>query len=145
LIVSPAGGDAVEKTWQKYVESASGLTEVTRRRAEQIVRSLVKQGEIAADNMERAVEDLLQRSEENRKAVASLVRSESERAVGRFGLARKRDVERLEKQVDRLEKELRDLRGPKKASKKAAKKSATSKRAARKGTKKGTKSAAKKA
>jgi hypothetical protein len=39
----------VEKTWQKYVESASGLTEVTRRRAEQIVRSLVKQGEIAAD------------------------------------------------------------------------------------------------
>jgi DNA-binding protein HU-beta len=131
----------VDRTWHRYVETASGLTEVTRRRAEQIVRSLVKQGEIAAENMERAVEDLLARSEENRKAVTSLVKSESERAVARFGLARKRDVERLEKQVGRLEAELRDLRG----ARKATKKSAAAKRAAKKSTKKSTKKAAKKA
>jgi hypothetical protein len=63
------------------VDECLRLDLVTRRRAEQIVRSLVKQGEIAAENMERAVEDLLARSEENRKAVTSLVKSESERAV----------------------------------------------------------------
>jgi polyhydroxyalkanoate synthesis regulator phasin len=146
LLREPAGGGVVEKTWQKYVEAASGVTEVTRRRAEQVVRSLVKQGEIAADNMERAVEELLQRSEQNRKAVSTLVKAESERAVTRFGLARKRDLERLENQVERLEAQLRDLRGAKKATKKTAKKSAAAKRAAKKSAaKKATRKRAKKA
>jgi polyhydroxyalkanoate synthesis regulator phasin len=135
----------VEKSWQKYVETASGLTEVTRRRAEQVVRSLVKQGEIAADNMERAVEDLLQRSEQNRRAVSSLVKAESERAVARFGLARKRDVQRLQKRVDELEAQVRSGQPAKKTAKKAAKKSAAAKRARKKSTKKSAKKAAKKA
>jgi polyhydroxyalkanoate synthesis regulator phasin len=119
----------VNDTWQKYVDMASGLTQVTRQRAEQVVRSLVKQGELAADSVEKNVEELLRRSEDNRKAVMALVRSETERAVSRLGLARKRDIDRLQNKVERLEAKVSG--GP---AKKAAKKSAAAKRAAGKKT-----------
>jgi polyhydroxyalkanoate synthesis regulator phasin len=118
----------VNKTWQKYLDMASGLTAVTRERAERVVRTLVKQGEVAADNMERTIEDLLKRSEENRRQVARLVRSETERAVARLGLAREKDVQRLENKVERLESKSAGGTA-KKAARKAAKKSAAAKRA----------------
>lgn len=115
----------MNKAWQKYVDMASGLTNVTRKRAEQVVRGLVKQGEIATDRAEKAVDELLSRSESNRKAVASIVRSETERAVGRLGLARQKDLEKLERKIDKLAKQgSGGARTAKKASKKGAKKSA---------------------
>lgn len=126
----------MNKAWQKYLDMASGLTNVTRKRAEQVVRSLVKQGEIAADRTEKAVDELLSRSESNRKAVASIVRSETERAVGRLGLARQKDVEKLERKIDKLERQSgaggsAAKKSGKKSTKKAAKKSSAAKRAAR--------------
>lgn len=120
----------MNNTWQRYMELATGLREVTRQRAEQVVKTLVKQGEVAADNMERLVEDLLQRSEKNRKTVSQLVKSETERAVGRLGLARQKDVERLQAKVTKLEKQLSG--GATKSA--PAKKSAAAKRTARKST-----------
>lgn len=127
-------------TWQRYLDTASGLTQVTRQRAEQIVRSLVKQGELAADTMEKNVEELVRRSEENRKAVLAIVKSETERAVGRLGLARQRDIERLQRKVDRLEGKVSGG-----GAKKAAKKSSAAKRSAKKATKGSGKKSAKKA
>lgn len=126
----------MNKAWQKYLDMASGLTNVTRKRAEQVVRSLVKQGEIATDRTEKAVDELLSRSESNRKAVASIVRSETERAVSRLGLARQKDVEKLERKIDKLERQggtggSAAKKSSKKSTKKAAKKSSAAKRAAR--------------
>ena len=138
----------MNKAWQRYLEMATGATNVTQRRAEQVVKSLVKQGELAAERAEKAVDDLLQRSEENRKAVASIVRSETERAVGRLGLARQRDIDRLERKVERLEAKVAG--GAAKKTAKRAQKSSTSakKSSAKKSTAKkttGKKSAAKRA
>jgi hypothetical protein len=65
----------VNKAWQRYLEAASGLTETTQHRAEQVVKSLVRQGELAAERAEKAVDDLLKRSEQNRKAFSAIVRA----------------------------------------------------------------------
>lgn len=126
--------------WQRYVDAAGSLTQTTRKRAESIVRGLVKQGEIASDRAEKAVDDLLSRSEENRKAVVSIVRTETERAVARLGLARQSDVDRLAERVERLEQHTGVAQ--KSGKKSAAKKSGGKKSAAKKGS--GKKSAAKK-
>ncbi len=85
----------MNRALQRYLETASGLTQVTRQRAEQVVKGLVKQGEVAADQLEKTVDELLRRSEDNRRAIARLVRVETEKVVNRLGLARQRDVERL--------------------------------------------------
>lgn len=107
----------MDKAWQKYLDMASGLTKITQKRAEQVVRSLVKQGEVATDRAEKTVDELLSRSEANRKAAAQIVRSEVDKAVERLGLVRQRDLRALERRIDELER-----RGP--ASTPAAKKSA---------------------
>jgi polyhydroxyalkanoate synthesis regulator phasin len=128
----------VNRAWERYLDTATSLTEVTRKRAEQVVRNLVKQGEIAAERAERAVDELLKRTETNRKAVAALVKKETERAVAGLGLARQRDVERLERKVERID-------GPSdrpSAKKSTAKKSTAKKSTAKKSTAK--KSTAKK-
>ena len=88
---------------QRPLEGLVGVTSLTRRGAESIVRALVQQGEVAADRAERAVDELLVRSERNRSALAELVRRETERVVARLGLARQEDVDILAARVARLE------------------------------------------
>lgn len=125
--------------WQRYVEAASGIGNVTQKRAEQAVKALVKQGELAAERAEKAVDDLLKRSEDNRKALTNLVRAETEKAVGRLGVARQRDIERLERKVAKLEKEVSGRSGT------GAKKASGKKSSAKKAKKASGKTTAKKA
>jgi polyhydroxyalkanoate synthesis regulator phasin len=123
----------VNKAWQRYLDAASGLTHMTQQRAERVIKNLVKQGEVAAERAEKAVDELLKRSEQNRDAIAAIVRNETEKAVGRLGLARQRDVERLERKIAQLERQATS--GP---AKKTTRK--TAKKATKKSTKKATKS-----
>jgi polyhydroxyalkanoate synthesis regulator phasin len=132
----------VNKAMQRYVEAASGLTNLTTAKAEQIAKQLVKSGEAASDQVGDIVEELLDRQKKNREAMAALVKSETTRAVRAMGLATSTEVERLQKQVADLKRELsRVERERAKTGKKAASKKSSSKKAAKKSTKK---SAAKK-
>jgi polyhydroxyalkanoate synthesis regulator phasin len=152
----------VNNALQRYVEAASGLTNLTTAKAEQIAKQLVKSGEAYSDQVGDIVDDLLERQKKNREAMAALVKSETNRAVRAMGLATSTEVERLQKQVADLKRELSRVErerakaakkstakkstakksASKKSSKKAAKKSTSKKSAAKKGTSK--KSAAKK-
>jgi polyhydroxyalkanoate synthesis regulator phasin len=81
----------------------SGVAELTRNRAEQIVRDLVGSGDLGRDQAAGVVKELLRRSAENRKELTRFVRSEIRNQIEALGLASKRDVERLERRVARLE------------------------------------------
>jgi polyhydroxyalkanoate synthesis regulator phasin len=138
----------VNKAMQRYVDAASGLTNLTTAKAEQIAKQLVKSGEAYTDQVGDIVDDLLERQKKNREAMTALVKSETTRAVRAMGLATSTEVERLQKQVADLKRELsRVERERAKASKKStskkssAKKSTGKKAASKKGAKK---SAAKK-
>jgi polyhydroxyalkanoate synthesis regulator phasin len=89
----------VNDALSRYIEAATGITKVTKSRAEQIVKNL-KQG--GGRNPQELVEELLERSQDNRQALASMVRSESKKAVAAMGLATRADVERLERQLAEL-------------------------------------------
>ncbi len=91
---------------QRYLDAASGLTSLTRAKAEQVVKQLVRSGEAAGDQVGELVDDLLVRQRHNRDAMASMIRSESARAVKAMGLASSSEVERLQKQVAELKREL---------------------------------------
>lgn len=137
----------------RYFEAAMGLTELTRKRAEKLVRNVMAQGE-AAGNPRELVENLLERSTENREALTTLVRGETKRAMKAMGLATQNDVERLEQQLRAVRRQLAEAdeeraaartadEAPKKVAKKAPKKAA--KKAAKKSAKKAAKKTAKKA
>lgn len=102
-------GEEPKDPLSRYFEAAMGLTELTRKRAEKVVRGLTKQGE-EAGNPRELVENLLERSQENREALVTLVRSETKRAMKAMGLATSNDVQRLEQQLKALRRELADAR-----------------------------------
>lgn len=135
---------------QRYLDAATGLTNLTVAKAERVAKALVRSGEVASDQVGEFVEELLERQRRNRDAVTSLVKKETARAVEAAGLATSDEVERLKKQVADLKREVGRLEqavsgtssGPRKAAKKGTKKTTkkqakkTTKRAAKKGTKK---------
>ncbi|HEX2029065.1 MAG TPA: hypothetical protein VHF25_13810 [Nitriliruptorales bacterium] len=130
----------------RYLEAVTGITKVTRTKAERIVRNLAKQGEAAARNPQELVEQLLQRSQENREALSGLVRSETRKAIKAMGLATRNDVERLQRQLSDVRRAVAEegstrkraakaTAGGRSGAKKAAKKTAARKTAARKAAK----------
>ncbi|HEU4910299.1 MAG TPA: polyhydroxyalkanoate synthesis protein PhaF [Actinomycetes bacterium] len=148
-----------------YIQLASGLTDVTRARAQAAAKALVAQGEAVVPPPMRAqvsslTDDLLATSRANRDLLVSLVRTEVERSVARLGLVAAHELEAaarliraLEGRVEELEQELlraqpaaRKTTARKTTAKKAAKKATTKKSTARKSTAKKTakKSTAKK-
>lgn len=85
----------------------SGLAELTRHRAEQLVKDLVKAGDLGKDQTSAAVKELLRRSAENRRELTALVRSELQTQIENLGLATRRDLDRLERRVTRLEERVK--------------------------------------
>jgi polyhydroxyalkanoate synthesis regulator phasin len=123
----------------------SGVAELTRHRAEQIVKDLVKVGDVRKGQASGVVKDLLDRSKQNRQEIIKLVRGEIRNQIEALGLASKRDFERLERRVTRLESrpEKATAKAPKaskspKASKPAKSSKKTSKGAAKTTPKKTT-------
>lgn len=102
-------------------DDAEGLGDLTRRTAEALMRTLVRQGEATADRAERLVTEVLARSEGNRDALLGMVRAEVERTVDRLGLVRRDELERLSARVESLERRPaappgpRPARGPQRA------------------------------
>lgn len=126
---------------QKYVEAATGITTLTKAQAERIVKQMVRQGEAARDQAGDLVEDLMTRSRENREQLTKVVKNETQRVIKAMGLASQTEVERLEKQVRDLKNEVADAKkssgtttsgGAKKTAKKSPAKKSPAKKSAKK-------------
>jgi polyhydroxyalkanoate synthesis regulator phasin len=85
----------------------SGVAELTRNRAERLVKDLVSSGDVPHGQAGSLVREILKRSTENRRELVAFVRGEIENQVQNLGLASRRDVERLERKVARLEERAR--------------------------------------
>lgn len=88
----------------------SGVAELTRHRAEQIAR------------------DLLERSKQNRDELMKVVRGEIQNQIASLGVATKRDLERMERRIARLEAQVKESK-KKPAAKSTKARSKTTKRA----------------
>jgi polyhydroxyalkanoate synthesis regulator phasin len=102
---------------------SSGVAELTRNRAEEIVRDFVKAGDVRRKQASSMVKTLMETSRANRRELIRFVRSEIRAQVESLGLATKRDVERLERRVVRLEGGGKKTTRRKTAGRRAGKKS----------------------
>jgi polyhydroxyalkanoate synthesis regulator phasin len=109
----------------------SGVAELTKSRAEQIVKDLVQAGDVKRKQASAIVKDLMEASRANREELLRFVRGEVQSQTENLGLATKRDVDRLERRVTRLEVQLAARPA---ARKKTAKKTTAKKTTARKST-----------
>ena len=72
--------------WKHYLQAGMEVTEVTRKRAEKIVRDLVKSGEVGAHEAQQWVEELLERSRTTADSFAERVKVEVQRQMETLGL-----------------------------------------------------------
>lgn len=109
----------------------SGVAELTRSKAEKVVKDLVKAGDVRRDHASGLVKELMKRSSENRAELTRFVSSEIRSQVEKLGLASARDLERLERRISRLES---SAKGTAKSSSKSPAKTSAKKTTARKAT-----------
>ena len=67
------------------------------------MRDLIKSGALPGGQATQIAKDLMERSNQNRKEILNLVRTEIGNQTDALGFASKRDIERLERRVARLE------------------------------------------
>ncbi|MFV2085603.1 phasin family protein [Micromonospora sp. LOL_021] len=96
--------------WRAYLELALGLTEASRKKAEQTARSLVGKGGATAAQLQAVAEDLLSAGTANRESLTRLVRAEVDRALGAMGLVKAEEVVALRDRIDRLEADMERAR-----------------------------------
>lgn len=142
----------MQDAWRAYLELALGVTEASRKKAVQVIRSLAEQSGARVEDLQGMAEDLLSAGMANRDSLTKLVRFELDRALSRVGLATTEEVDDLKQKVRDLELQLRQAREEATAAERAAAAAqaaageATQRSAVKKSTQKTTaKKAAKKA
>jgi polyhydroxyalkanoate synthesis regulator phasin len=96
-------GDRVRDEIRRIALFASGVGDLTRHRAEQIAKELVKSGEVRRDQAAGWAKTLFDASAENRQEIVRFIRTEMQHQVQALGLATTRDLDRLERRLDRVE------------------------------------------
>jgi polyhydroxyalkanoate synthesis regulator phasin len=141
---------------KRYLEAGMAFTQMTRSRAEAIVKDFVHAGEVQREQAQDRVEELVERSRKNTDALLALVRKEiraqlDERGIGRGGRRTGSSTSSATKKAasatkTTAKKAVKKTAGAKKAAttvkKSAAKKAGAKKAGAKKAA---TKKAAKKA
>src|SRR3954467_4254790 len=100
-------GAGMADAWRAYLEMALGLTEVPRKKAQQVAGELVSKGGATAVQLQGIVEDALGAGMANREALTKIVRFEVDRALGVVGLATADEVTELTDRIRDLERQLR--------------------------------------
>jgi polyhydroxyalkanoate synthesis regulator phasin len=105
---------------RNYLQMAMGITEATTSKAKDVVTALVSQGmslsakAVPAPEMMGQVQELadslVSTSKENHEALVAMIRTETDKAVGRMGFVREDELAALRRHVERLEKQLADVR-----------------------------------
>lgn len=71
---------------RRYIEAATTLTQITRGRAEELVKELVASGEVELVHAQEWIEDLVNRSREASENLVSQVSSEVDRQLDQLGI-----------------------------------------------------------
>jgi DNA-binding protein HU-beta len=98
---------AQNETLRRYIEACIAFTEMTRGRAEEVVRDLARSGEVQWDQVQNQVDDLIEWSRRNTEQIVGLVRREVSDELTQLGIATREHVDNLER---RLDERIEDLR-----------------------------------
>jgi polyhydroxyalkanoate synthesis regulator phasin len=132
--------------WNKYLDAGAEFVAMTRTQARKRAKELVGTGQLAQEQVQGFVDDLVDESRKRTDVFLDVVRKEIQRQVKTLGIATKDDLARLESKLATSGKSVTATKsGAKKPAKRgsaAAKKSGVKKSAAKKsGAKKSGKQA----
>ena len=101
------GRMATNDSFQRYIDAGIAFTNMTRKKAEELVSELVKNGDIQTDEARARVDELLERGRQGTEIIVSAVRTEVSRQLGAVGIT---SLEDLANQVAALARTIRARR-----------------------------------
>jgi polyhydroxyalkanoate synthesis regulator phasin len=126
---------ATNDSLQKYIDAGIAFTNMTRKKAEELVSELVQSGDLQHSDAKARVDDLLERSRQGTEVIVGAVRSEVSRQLGAVGIANLEDLAtQVAALLNRAEAAGKKATGRKTAAKKAPAKKAAAKKAPAKKT-----------
>lgn len=130
---------AQQSAWERYIQEGRDRSQATQKQIQAFVNSMVRDGQIRASEAQKSIDDIQGRLAKQLADTQKRVRETLRDEFKRLGVATKSDLDRLERKVARLEKQIATQKtagqsaGAKKApAKAAAKKSPAKKSAAKK-------------
>ncbi|HVL28286.1 MAG TPA: hypothetical protein VM390_09065 [Acidimicrobiales bacterium] len=87
---------ARDDLFRRSFEAGTAFLDMTREKAEALVKDLVKAGEVKKGKASKLIEEVLERSRRGTEELVSLIRREIGEQVAALGLATKDDLARLE-------------------------------------------------
>jgi polyhydroxyalkanoate synthesis regulator phasin len=117
---------ATNDSFQRYIDAGIAFTNMTRKKAEELVTELVQSGDLQRGEAKARVDELLERSRHGTEVIVTTVRSEVSRQLGAVGIA---NLEDLAKQVAALLGRSGEAPAKKAPAKKAPAKKAPAKKA----------------
>jgi polyhydroxyalkanoate synthesis regulator phasin len=84
---------------KRYIDAGLAFTALSQARAEELVKDLVRIGEVQADQAREVVSDLLDRSRKNSERLLDTVRTEVRQQITGMGIATQADLDRIEQRI----------------------------------------------
>ncbi len=103
------GGEFNMEILKKTILASIGVFEITRAKAEEIVDTLIKQGEVVKSKRAEAILELLDKAEQSGKELKERVTSDIEGAIEKMKVVKKKDLDELNRKVDDLSEQVRKL------------------------------------
>ncbi len=117
--------------WKRALETGMQFTEMRRSQARAVANDLVQRGHLAREQVETAVDEIIEMSRRRRDDMRKLVQHEVQRQLGALGLATKADLARMERRLTKASREAKQASAKKAGAAKPAKKTAAKKAAAK--------------
>jgi len=125
---------ATNDSFQRYIDAGLAFTNLTRKRAEDLVSELVQNGELQRSEARARVDELIERSRKSSEAVVATVRAEVGRQLEHLGITNLEDLatqvaDLLGRSADTVTSAAKKAPAKKAAAKKAPAKKAAAKKA----------------
>ena len=85
--------------FRKYIDAGMVFTQLTRQRAEEIVRDLMHNGEVNREQATHWVEEVLERSRQSTELLLGLVRKELDERISQLNLVTRDDLANLASRI----------------------------------------------
>jgi len=90
------------ETLDKIMLAGLGAVSMTRERAEKLFDEYVSRGKEEKEHRTGFVKELMDRAEENKKALEKITSEQVRQVIEKLDLATKEDIKRLESKLDQL-------------------------------------------
>lgn len=94
----------MEDLWRKAKHFGLGVLDFTREKVEDLVKEMVRRGELTEQETPQAVTEIMERARSEQEAFLDKLKALVAKIIAEAGLVRRTDLEALEKRVADLEK-----------------------------------------